>query len=105
MAAEHLQVQAVQQAVDCGDFVLRQANLARFEVLLHHAGDLLGLHLGVDAVLVVQVDLVGLQAAQASVDGLAYGLGAAVGGQRLSGLVRMPNFVAITTSSRTGRSA
>ncbi len=66
MAAEHLQVQSVQQAVD--------------------GGDLLGLHHGVDAVLIVKVDVVGLQAAQASVDGLAYGLGAAVGGQRPVGV-------------------
>jgi hypothetical protein len=44
-------------------------HLARVDQLLHRAGDILDRHLGVDPVLVVQVDAVGAQPTQRVVDG------------------------------------
>ena len=74
--------------------------------LFDRAGDVLDRHVGVHAVLVVQVDHVDAEAAQRAVGGLRDVLGPAIRPVwRPWSSNRNPNFVAITTWSRTGARA
>ena len=81
-------------------------DLARLDQLLHRAGDVLDRDARVDAVLVEQVDRVGPEPLQRRVDAALDRLRAAVEPAAVRPSSRSkPNFVAITTWSRTGSSA
>ena len=74
--------------------------------LLHRAGDLLDRHVRIDAVLVEEVDRFGPQPLERRLDAAPDRLRPAVEPARVSPVSSSkPNFVAITTWSRTGSSA
>ena len=79
-------------------------HLAFANQVLDRARDVLDRHLGIDAVLVEEVDGVDPQALQRSLRDLADVRRPAVQAARLADRLK-PNFVAITTRSRTGASA
>jgi hypothetical protein len=81
------------------------ANLARHDELRHRADRLLDRHPAVDAVLVVEVDVVETQPPQRGVAGLPHVLGVAADLARAVSFRTLPNFVASTTSSRRSRIA
>ena len=81
-------------------------HLARVDQLLDRAGDVLDRDVRVDAVLVEQVDRVDPEPLQRGLDAALDRLGAAVEpGRSVLSSMSKPNFVAITTWSRTGSSA
>ena len=82
-------------------------DLALGDQVLDGARDILDRHVGVDAVLVEQVDGLDAEPLQRAFDRLADALGPAVDAAVCAGLGSMskPNLVAITTSSRNGASA
>src|SRR3989442_503099 len=90
---------------------LREAevpHLALADQLLHRSGDVLDRRVRVDAMLVEEVDVFGLESLQAPVDRDLDVLGAAVYAAVLlpvSGSTSQPNLVPITTSPRKGASA
>jgi hypothetical protein len=78
------------------------ADLARLHELRHRADGLLDGDIGIDAVLVIEVDVIGAQAGERSFDGAARVRGTPIErtGPRVSGSIANPNFVAISTSLR-----
>src|SRR5215213_7623021 len=80
-------------------------DLPGVDQVLHSAGDVLERHLGVDAVLVQQVDPVGPKPAQRLLDRGTDGVGSAVQTGAFVPLNPKPNLVAMMTWSRIGASA
>ena len=72
-------------------------HLAFANQFLHRAGDVLDRHVRVDAVLIEQIDPIGLQPLQRGLDDLADVRGPAVQPACLPPSNLKPNFVAITT--------
>ncbi len=84
------------------------ADLSFLDEVLHGARDILDGNVRVDAVLIEQIDRLDAEALERGLGDLANMFGPAVQPGRLTAVARSmakPNFVAITTRSRTGASA